>query len=1018
MNNNLPANGAGSLEMRVYLFRVFGTRVFIGYGLVALLSVLILAALDLVSQYGLHAYAADQIHRIPWDITLVHRAETHRFSELRRKYLAIPGVQASELVGFLRLRNLAPLNVEVDGKPSETRWLGFIAATRADLLPEELQPSHKGSGEDDESQASSLQAAILVSTPQTMTRGQRLKVSYGLKRGEEGEHTHDEEVSEGLSSQVLFDDIVGKSPSRMERQEFNKWMLREIGSLSYLPDNAIVALVSIETFEHLAALFHRFYFTTEGVHEGSEAPQYLPEVTHLVSVEREGLVSAWDLAGSVRRVREPVQELFAEGRELTPFSYVNSDLLLLLGKMEGMARLVGLATLLIAIPFLWMGWVLARTVGRLLILNERRLIGLALVRGIPIEDIERSLLYALVLGGVSGGVLGLGVGTMLPLVGYRLMGEAIAPWEVLLHEMAYFGIFLGLGVIMAVLSGREVLRYVKQLTPREAVARVEGGEERKLGRRGGRWLEVTYAGVMVIGGYKIVGWMAGGSLLLRLGEWMEWEWEAGGDGVIWVVENLLNFVALPLFLFGLAGWVMLRMDWVQKGLTTMTAPLVGELGWFVSRHMTLGRHRIANLFFVAALAMSLSLLPQIASDGFYGRVLRGVRTSVGGDVLLDFDLTRLIGGQLEARPIAEYEQRLGPELRRIGSWIQGQTGVERAEVIEQYFIPGIYMPGQSGLALNVVQEPEGYLKLVHYEEQLGVSRGFSEIVRGLQEGRVAASQGLFQIRSIPHEADEAVLDYWSHDRAIQVPLKDVMAYLPGQPSLGIANREGFVTAEIDYLNYLQHSDARIVVGRETASRGELGGLEVVPSRVVFVVKGKEGWEAEDLAGRLGRALPIQPEEVRWEGSETKRLSKDMFLSLAMENMKVYMLGGVLLALASVGAIALVNFATDRRTFGLLRLRGMPLGMLLRISISIFLIPVIGGVLVGVMLGGVSGYGVSEAVWELPRVYGAAGSLSNRLVFSRASVGIVLGLSLVFSAIAAGFGFWLFRKTAREVIRER
>ncbi len=79
-------------------------------------------------------------------------------------------------------------------------------------------------------------------------------------------------------------------------------------------------------------------------------------------------------------------------------------------------------------------------------------------------------------------------------------------------------------------------------------------------------------------------------------------------------------------------------------------------------------------------------------------------------------------------------------------------------------------------------------------------------------------------------------------------------------------------------------------------------------------------------------------------------------------------------LASVGAIDLVNFAADRRTFALLRLRGVPLVLLLRIALSIFLIPVLGGVVMGIFLGVISGYGISQAVWDLPRVYGVAGFL--------------------------------------------
>ncbi|MBI4456748.1 MAG: hypothetical protein HY644_12730 [Acidobacteria bacterium] len=1002
--------------MRSYLFKVFGKRVFFGYGAVALLTVSILTALDLASRYGLHAYVSDQLNRIPWDMALVHRGETHRFKELQQEYAKIPEIRSNELVGFLRMRNLAPLEVEINGERAAIRWLGFIAATKPELLPTELRELH-GQMEDTPSESSLpfIKAAALVGTRQSVMQSDLVRVSY-RSRGdlEEGHHHGDSHVqAEQHSSEVLFEDRLTTAPSHMERQRFNKWMLREIGSLSYIPDDAVVLVVSMETFEELAQRFHRFYFTSEGVHEGEEAPPYLPEVTHLLSLKREAVVSTWDLEASLRRLGPPLNGLYEAGRKLTPFSYVSSDLLLLLGRMNSLARLVSLATLLIAIPFLWMGWVLARTLGRLLLLNERRLVGLALVRGVPIEHIGHALLLALVTGGVGGGVLGLIAGTGLPLLGYSLAGYSVPPLHVLLREMAYFVLFLGLGVLLAVLSGRQVLQYVRRLTPREAVARVAAAEERTFQAKFSSVFVLTYLGAVIVGGYKIVAWIAGRSLVLAI---LQDRVSQDTETVLLATESLLNFLALPLFLFGLAGLVMWKMDWVQKGLSTLTAPLVGNLGWFVSRHMTLGRHRIANLFFVAALAMSLSILPQVAADGFYGRILRGVRASIGGDLLFEFDITRLIGGQLEARPISQYQEKLLPQLNSIRSTIEAHEDIASVEMIEQFFIPGIYMPGQSGLALNVIQNPKDYLKLIFYEDRLGITARFSDIIRSLEKGSVSASQGLFQIRSIPR-AQEAVLDYWSNGRVIHVPLKDVIAFLPGQPALGIQNREGFVTAEVNYLNYLQRSEARIVMADDHARGPSLGDLEVLPSRAVFVVKSKEGVDKEAVARKIAATMPLQPEEIRWEALETKRLSKDMFLSLALENMKVYVLGGLILALASVGAIALVNFATDRRTFALLRLRGIPLSIILQMAISIFLIPVIGGVIIGIVLGAISGYGISQVVWDLPRVQGTAGSLSNHLIFSNSAWAIVLGLSFVFAMIALSFGLWLFRKTAHEAMRE-
>ena len=1005
--------------MRWYLLKVFGKRAFWGYGVVALLSVSILAALYLASGYGLHAYVSDQLSRIPWDISLVHRGEAHRFRELQREYAAIPEVRSMEMVGFLRMRNGAPLELEINGEQTTLRWITFIAASKPELLPPELRQSRTGLADGTVKNSSAVSTVVgLVGTQQGVREGHVVRLSYlygaipeGMHEHGAGDHGEEQEV-EPLP-RLLFEDQLMRTPAPIERQEFNKWMLREVGSLSYLPDDAIIFSVPLEVFEELAQLFHRLFFTSEGIHGGEAASPYLPEMTHLISIERGEVVSPWDLGGSLRRLSPIVRGVYQAGRWLTPFSYVNSDLFLLLGRMNAVARLVSLATLLIAIPFLWMSWVLARTLGRLLILNERRLMGLALIRGIAIQDIGRALLQALLLGGTAGGLLGLIAGTGLTLLGYRLAGYSTPPPSVLVRGVVYFALFLGLGVLLAVLSGREVLRYVRRLTPRETVARVEAVEESSVRPRFSWGFVLSCLGALGIGGYKIVSWILGYSLL----PWVFASLLPGAVNVLLLMESLLNFIAIPLFLFGLSGLVMWKMGWVQKGLNVLTAPLVGALGWFVSRHMALGRHRIANLLFVAALAMSLSLLPQVAADGFYGRVLRGMRASIGGDVLLEFDMANLTGGEVDIRPISEHQQRLQPHISSIRSLIAAQEEVASVVTIEQFFIPGIYIPGQSGLAFNVIEDPEKYLQLVYYEDGLGITRNFSDIIGSLREGNVPASQGLFRIRSIPLDR-EVILGYGMEGRPVHARLSEVIAFLPGQPALGIENREGFVTAEMNYLNHLLRSDARIIASAEYVRGPDLRELEVIPSRVVFVVESREGVSKEELARKITTILPIGPEQVRWEALERERVSKDMFISLALENMKVYMVGGLVLALASVAAIALVNFAADRRTFALLRLRGIPLPILLRIALSIFLIPAVGGVIIGGVLGAISGYGMSQAVWDLPRIYGVAGFLSNQLILSSSAWAIVVGLSFLFAAIALGFGLWLFRRTAREAIRER
>ena len=87
--------------------------------------------------------------------------------------------------------------------------------------------------------------------------------------------------------------------------------------------------------------------------------------------------------------------------------------------MQNIARLIGVVSLLVALPLLWMAWVLAANLAGLLMLNERRTLGLMRLRGISGRLMGRALLISVSLGGLGGGLLGLIAGSVLPLLIYE-----------------------------------------------------------------------------------------------------------------------------------------------------------------------------------------------------------------------------------------------------------------------------------------------------------------------------------------------------------------------------------------------------------------------------------------------------------------------------------------------------------------------------------------------------------------------------------------------------------------------
>src|SRR5262249_9753332 len=213
-------------------------------------------------------------------------------------------------------------------------------------------------------------------------------------------------------------------------------------------------------------------------------------------IDRPSLISGWDIPGSLARVSavnahlhrtsietavapkkvhaEPSHthtdpgEVGDDDDKFGPTNFVvDSTTEVLLERMQNIARLIGVVSLLVALPLLWMAWVLAANLAGLLMLNERRTFGLMRLRGISGRLMVRARLISVAAGGLAGGVLGLVTGSVVPLVIYERGG---LPVGVLLdgRQLAIFGAFLLVSVVLALVVSRRLVTYATTISPLEA----------------------------------------------------------------------------------------------------------------------------------------------------------------------------------------------------------------------------------------------------------------------------------------------------------------------------------------------------------------------------------------------------------------------------------------------------------------------------------------------------------------------------------------------------------------------
>ena len=980
-------------HLRVRLALILGKRAFFAFGTVTLLVAGLLAAINLASHYALKLYIEDQLSRLSWDIALYQTTDFAISAEVTPELKKIAGIQRVESLSFLRSKPPPEAILMVDGKPLASPWVSLLAATDTSLLPPEARPS-----------AAKADGAFLALVGPEQHMGKAFLALQGARRFTVRVYSEHKKTSAGVFDMPL------RGIVRLERSEVNRYFMDEIGSISFVPYIGVILVVphSFELLKRFDELSRGALGDQTDIHV--TAGEYLPEVVHLARVDRKALISGWDIAGSLANLEKLHAEMEQKSKSMGPTIFVDNAILVLLKRMAEISRLIGLATLLIAIPLLAIAWMLASNLSSLLILNERRKLGLMRLRGVPGKLLGQSLLISIGLGGLIGGVIGLTLGTLIPLyiyeggmLSWRTLSRVQGPLVMLL--------FLVVGLVLVLLISRKLVRYATTISPLEASRRVAVSEATQARTRFGvlEWL------ALVIGGCKIVAWIIDFNLAshLTLTEEDSTTWTVFVQ-VVSMFDRALDFVTLPLFVYGLVALLVAQRRLISGLLSAVTYIVGGKLRTLSLQHMSLKPHRISSFLLIVGLMASVSLYPSIASKSFEDKALRGATVQVGSELHVSINASDLVkpeqlelglGGQIEA---------IRTELKKRLSEFH-HADVTAVDYLFEAILPGFFFPGYglSGVPLYLIDEPQRYLKNAIFEEKLGVTGKFSDVIGELKGRTVVASPPVAAFWNLS-AGEPVLLGADLNKKPVLIPASGIVGFLPGMPPRGISDRQSYVSARIDYLNYLSSTDAYLAGAMDNE---RMANLKVLIPRILLLVRVKPGGEPGVIVKSLTQTLKARPLEVRELARELKKVGGDMFIFLALENMRIYLIGGMLLALIAILAIALTNYFEDRRTLGLLRVRGVSPILLFRFFASSLLAPALLGLVVGLLVAGAAGFGLTNLIWSLRELKSVVHLLPTHLVISDWTVWISLGLLAVVVSIALLFSLWVFRRSARTSMME-
>jgi hypothetical protein len=983
------------------LVRILGKRTFVVFLLVTFLVVAILAAVNIASRYALKEYVEDQLTRIAWDITAYQSGDIAATRDVSAALGQTEGIIAANELLFLRNSLTTEDVAYIDGEPIRLPWLSLLTSADSSILPPAIRPSEDKA------------VFVLVGTKAQMgnayaelqnKRHFEIRIEGHHDHGDQG-HGDDAGGSAGHPAAVPVFDIGLERTIRIERNDLNRWFLEQASSPALIPEVGAILVTPydreiIVAFDALARGIVTVHHDDGDIHE--EAGNYFPDIIHLLRVDTAQLVSGWDLEGSLGRLESLQADLGRNTFAIGPRVFIDNSIRVLLERMQTIARQVGLISLLIAVPLLWVSWILMGSLSRMLLLNERRKFGLLRLRGASGVAMGRALLLSIGAGALCGGILGAVAGTFLPL---RIYEPSLLPVDVLLlvQPPALVAVFLGIGIVVALAVSRRFVRTVRTISPLEASGRVISTET--------AGTDVTFgvpgAVALILGGYKILGWIFGFSIAA-----------ASDSAAIDRVDRILDFVGFPLFVYGIVTLIVSKKAVMDRVLGVFIAAISGPLRVPVTRHIATRPQRVAGFLLITAMMAAIGVYPTVITAVFDEKIRRGTNVQVGSDIVLTVNAADIVSNELLAaggigtqyRALAEK----APELLAALAAVDGVT--DATWTLIEGVTEGVYVPGYgfNGLPVYFVPQAADYLDAVYHEPTLARDADFHALVSRLPRGQVLLSPAVADFTGKEEGEPMQVGRATGGGGMLEAHVGGSLWYLPGSPLVSVTDRESFDTARIDYVNHLFANNAYIVADPDVRAFSD---LDVLINSIQLGVAIAPAADADRVVADILAALPVAPSAVRSFDHEIARVGSDMYVFLARENVRIYLLGGLLLAAIGILSVAHTNYLEDRRTLALLRIRGAGPGSAFRFFGSGVFAPTLVGLVLGIATALVVGYGMTNLVWELREVRNVLSYLETHLVVSELTILIVLLMAATIVALGFVLSQWAFRRTVREGLAE-
>jgi ABC-type antimicrobial peptide transport system permease subunit len=426
--------------------------------------------------------------------------------------------------------------------------------------------------------------------------------------------------------------------------------------------------------------------TMAKIHDISTGMYLQPTI--LVYVNREALISAWDVQTSISNVEAVKNDIQNKIATELGFSTLFYDALQQrLQTYLNTSMTIRFSFTRVSLPIFFVAWYMGTTVSDVSFNLRRREIGLLSTKGFSRGQILRMFLTETFLIGFVGGLLGVLVGFLLnPLftqfsMDYAFNLQMISPYTVIFT--------VAFGVIIALLSTFSSARRASHLPTVDALREYMPVDTMRAYRKRLTWL------ALILGAYKIGVFAAGINMTQTLSRAMF----AGGNFIItllvgiWIaVDSVLNYVGPLLFFWGFTK-LFIQGSLEFQALTTRLAKFLGDLGALATKNVRRNPARAAAMAFLIALIVgySFQVTGQLASEHDFA--VRQTYAQVGSDISVNLASAN------------NASHTLGVIMTNVSDSVKNAT-------IETSFSG--QAPSGNSVTLKAV-EPDSWLKTAYYE---------------------------------------------------------------------------------------------------------------------------------------------------------------------------------------------------------------------------------------------------------------------------------------------------------------